>query len=122
MFSWIPVIGPIIQGILNTVSGIYSKFKDTQLGMRVQDSVDAQTGAQIIESNNQYLSIRILTDLALIFPVVWSGFIGWDTIVAKRFPTWMFHVADYPPNVQYIPYGAFAFLFGVLGMNIWKRK
>lgn len=121
MLSWIPLLGPILQGLFNTASAIYSKFKDTQLGMRVQDTADAQIGAQIVQSNMQYLSIRIMTDAALIMPVVWSALIGWDTIVAKRFPGWMFHVADYPDNVQYIPYGAFAFLFGVLGMNIWKR-
>ena len=63
-----------------------------------------------------------MVDAALIMPVAWSALIGWDTIVAYRFPDMMFHVADYPANVQYIPYGAFAFLFGVLGMNIWKRK
>lgn len=122
MLSWLPLIGPIIQGLFNTASGIYSKFKDTQIGMRVQDTADAKVGAEIIESNNQYLSFRIMTDAALIMPVIWSTLIGWDTIVAKRFPDLMFHVADYPATVQYIPYGAFGFLFGVLGMNMWKRK
>ncbi|KAH0538981.1 hypothetical protein GP486_008741 [Trichoglossum hirsutum] len=95
---------------------------DTEVAKRVQDTADAQIGAQLIESNNQYMSFRIMTDAALIMPVVWSALIGWDTIVAKRFPDWMFHVADYPEGVQYIPYGAFAFLFGALGMNMWKRK
>lgn len=122
MLSWIPLLGPILQGLFNTVSSVYLKFKDTQLGMRVQDTEDAKIGAQIIESNNQYLSTRIMVDFALVMPVAWSALIGWDTIVAKRFPDLMFHVADYPANVQYIPYGAFAFLFGTLGMSMWKRK
>lgn len=122
MLGWIPLIGPILQGLFNTVSNIYSKFKDTQIGLRVQDTADAQVGAQIIENNSQYLSFRIMTDAALIMPVVWSALIGWDTIVAKRYPEWMFHVADYPVTVQYIPYMAFGFLFGALGFNMWKRK
>lgn len=122
MLSWIPLLGPILQGLFSTVSTIYGKFKDTEVAKRTADTADAQVGAQIVENNSQYLSIRIMTDAALLMPVVWSFLIGWDTIVAYRYPDWMFHVADYPPNVQYIPYGAFAFLFGVLGMNIWKRK
>lgn len=121
MLSWIPLLGPILQGLFSTASTIYSKFKDTEVAKRVQDTADAQIGAQIVQSNMQYLSIRIMTDAALIMPVVWSALIGWDTIVAIRYPELKFNVADYPTNVQYIPYGAFAFLFGVLGMNIWKR-
>lgn len=118
---WLPLIGPILQGLFSSATTIYSKFKDTEIAKRTSDTADAQVGATIIQSNMQYLSIRIMTDAALLMPVAWSFLIGWDTIVAKRFPDWMFHVADYPPTVQYIPYGAFAFLFGVLGMNIWKR-
>lgn len=122
MLSWIPLLGPILQGLFSTATTIYGKFKDTEVAKRTSDTADAQIGAQIIESNMQYQSIRIMTDAALIMPVTWSFLIGWDTIVAKRYPEWMFHVADYPATVQYIPYGAFAFLFGVLGMNIWKRR
>lgn len=122
MLSWIPLLGPILQGLFSTASTVYGKFKDTEVAKRTADTADAQIGAHIVENNSQYLSIRIMTDAALLMPVAWSFLIGWDTIVAKRFPELMFHVADYPENVQYIPYGAFAFLFGVLGMNIWKRK
>lgn len=122
MLSWIPLLGPILQGLFSTVGTVYGKYKDTEVAKRTADTADAQIGAHVIENNSQYLSIRIMTDAALIMPVAWSFLIGWDTIVAKRYPEWMFHVADYPQNVQYIPYGAFAFLFGVLGMNIWKRK
>lgn len=122
MLSWIPLLGPIIQGLFNTASSMYGKFKDTEVAKRTADTADAQIGAQIVTNNSEYLSLRIMTDAALLPPVVWGGLIGWDTIVAKRFPEWMFHVADYPASVGYIPYGAYAFLFGVLGMNIWKRK
>jgi len=122
VFSWIPLVGPILQGLFSTASSIYATFKNTEVEQIKADTTTAQIGAQMVESNNHYLSIRILTDAALLMPVTWSALIGWDTIVAKRFPDLMFHVADYPTGVQYIPYGAFAFLFGVLGMNIWKRK
>lgn len=122
MFSWIPLLGPILQGLFSTVSTIYGKFKDTEVAKRTSDTADAQVGAQIIRDTNDDISLRIIRDLALIPPVAWSSIIGWDTIVAYRYPDLMFHIANYPVAVQYIPYGAFAFLFGVLGMNIWKRR
>lgn len=123
---WLPLIGPILQGLFTSASSIYLKYKDTELGKlqtnRTNDLEEAKVGASIVMNNQEYIGLRILTDAALLPPVVWGGLIGWDTIVAKRYPELMFHVANYPDAVQYIPYGAYAFLFGVLGMNIWKRR
>lgn len=123
---WLPLIGPILQGLFTTAGTLYTKYKDTELGKlqtnRTNDLEEAKVGAAIVTNNQEYIGLRILTDLALLPPIVWGGIIGWDTIVAYRYPGLMFHVPDYPVGVQYIPYGAYAFLFGVLGMNIWKRK
>ena len=119
---WIPLIGPILQGLFSTATTIYSKFKDTEVAKRTADTEDAKVGATIIASTNDDISLRIVRDIALVPPVVWGGLIGWDTIVAKNYRWLMFGVENYPEAVQYIPYGAYAFLFGVLGMNIWKRK
>lgn len=120
--GWIPLLGPILQGLFNFASSVYIKFKDTQLGMRQADVSEAQISAQIIHDTNDDLGLRIMRDLALVFPVAWSGLIGWDTIVSHRWPWLMFHVNNYPASVGYIPYAALAFLFGNIGMNIWKRK
>lgn len=122
MLSWIPLLGPILQGLFSTASSMYGKFKDTEVAKRTADTADAQVGAQIIHDTNDDISLRIVRDAALVGPVTWSSIIAWDTIVALRYPELKFGVANYPDAVQYIPYGAFAFLFGVLGMNIWKRK
>lgn len=119
---WLPLIGPILQGLFSTVSSVYFKYKDTEVAKRTADTEDAKVAAQIIHDTNDDIGLRIIRDAALVPPVLWSFIIGWDTIVAKRYPGWMFHVVNYPEAVQYIPYGAFAFLFGVLGMQIWKRR
>lgn len=111
-----------MQGLFNTASSVYIKFKDTQLGMRVQDVEEAKVSEQIIRDTNDDIGLRILRDAALVFPVTWSALIGWDTIVSHRFPWLMFHVNPYPANVGYIPYAALAFLFGNIGINLWKRK
>lgn len=122
MLSWIPLLGPILQGLFSTASSIYSKMKDTQLGMRIQDVEEAKVSAQIIRDTNDDIGLRILRDAALVFPVTWSALMGWDTIVAVKYPSLMWHVPNYPASVGYIPYAALAFLFGNIGINIWKRK
>jgi len=132
MLSWIPLIGPILQGLFSTVGTIYSKLKDTQLGMKVQEIEEEKVAAQIIHDTNDDIGVRIMRDAALVMPVIWGSLIGWDSIISARksdgtlwhpwASDWMFHVGVYPEAVGYIPYVAYAFLFGVIGFNIWKRK
>lgn len=123
---WLPLIGPILQGLFTSVSSVYLKYKDTELGKlqtnRTNDLEEAKVGASIVANNQEYIGFRIMTDAALVMPVVWGALIGWDTIVALRYPWLKFNVSDYPESVKYIPYMAYVFLFGSLGMNIWKRK
>ncbi len=123
---WLPLIGPILQGLATTAGSIYVKYKDTEAAKlqtnRTADIEEAKIGAAQVTNNQEYIGIRILTDAALVMPVIWGALIGWDTIVAIRYPWLKFNVSDYPTNVQYIPYMAYVFLFGALGMNIWKRK
>lgn len=123
---WLPLVGPILEGLTKTFTSIYFKFKDTQTEqlktVRSSDIEEAKVAAQIIRDTNDDISLKIIRDAALVFPVIWGALIGWDTIVAKNYKHLMFGVENYPEAVQYIPYGAYAFLFGVIGMNIWKRK
>ena len=122
MLGWIPIIGPIIEGIVS----IFNKKMDTDV-VKLQtktaaDVEDAKTAAYIIDSTKDDIGVRIARDI-VIFPVsVWAGLIGWDTIVAKRFPDLMFHVERFPQSVEYLPYAVLAFLLGNIGINAWKRK
>lgn len=118
ILGWIPLLGPIIQGL----SGIYSKFKDTQLGMRTADVEEAKVSAQIIHDTNDDICIRILRDGLCLFPVIWTMIIGWDTIVVRHNPEWVYIVEKYPPSVEYLPYAVIMFLLGNIGINAWKRK
>lgn len=122
MFGWIPLIGPIIDGIVS----IFSKWQDTQLGKyKVNGEVDVQAmkaSEGIIAATKDDIGVRISRDL-MIFPVsVWTSIISWDTIVAIRYPTLMFHVAPYPSSLEYLPYAVVTFLLGAVGLTIWGRK
>lgn len=122
MLGWIPLIGPILQGLFNTASSIYGKFKDTQLGMRTAEVDEARVSAQIIHDTNDDIGIRILRD-ALCTPVVlWSMIVGWDTIMVRHRPDLVWIVEKYPPTLEYLPYAVIMFLLGNIGINAWKRR
>lgn len=118
MLSWIPLIGPIIQGIVS----IFTKVEDTKLGMRTAEVDEAKVSAQIIQTNSTNIGLRIITDMICAPVAVWTMLIGWDTIVAKHWPYLMWHTADYPPSVSYLPYAVLMFLLGNIGINSWNRR
>lgn len=122
MLGWIPLIGPVIDGLVS----MFNKYKDVEaIKYKTDGEVSIEgvkASAQIIEATKDDIGIRILRDAALVFPVTWSALIGWDTIVAIKWPWLMFHVPPYPAGVEYIPYAALVFLFGNIGINAWKRR
>lgn len=122
MLSWIPLLGPIIQGLVS----IFVKQQDVKLAEHQADvsadTEDAKTAANIIETTKDDIGLRILRDMACLPVVVWSMLIGWDTIVAVRYPDWMWHTEKYPDSVSYLPYAVLVFLLGNIGINAWKRK
>lgn len=126
ILGFLPIIGPIIQGLFSTVSGIYSKWQDTKLGtltvQRQQDTEEAKVSAQIIHDTQDSIGLRLMRDLVCFPVVVWSTLIGWDTIVAIRYHDLMFHVEKYPDSVSYIPYAVMVFLLGNIGINMWSRR
>lgn len=121
MFGWIPIVGPIIDGIVS----IFSKWQDTSLGKyRVDGTVDVEamkTSAQIISDTRDDIGIRLTRDI-IMFPIaLWVGFVSWNNIVVYKYPYLVWTVAKYPPGLEFLPYTVFTFLFGVTAMKIWKR-
>lgn len=123
MLAFLPIIGPIIQGIVS----IFSKWQDTKLGTltvtRNDDVEEAKVSAQIIQSTQDDIGLRFMRDL-MIFPIViWTTLVTWDTTVALHYPEWMFHVAGFDKtSVPYLPYAVIVFLLGNIGINMWNRK
>lgn len=123
LLGWIPILGPIIQGI----TGIFGKFMDSKVAMHQTDATrdvgEAQVSAQIIHDTNDDICLRLMRDMACLPVVVWTMLMGWDTIIAKTsWKIYMWHVPDYPVEVRYIPYAILVFLFGNIGINMWNRK
>lgn len=136
MLSWIPLLGPIIQGISSIFQGYFNEKVQLKQADVQQDLGETQAAVDIIHTTNDDILLRILRDMAILPVVVWSMLIGWDTIIGAAWKDaqgnfhryhewanqWMFIVGDYPQSVAYLPYVVLVFLFGNIGLNMWKRK
>lgn len=121
MLSFIPIIGPIIQGL----SGIIGALTNTEVvKFQTQATVETaaiQASAQIIQATEHDWGVRLARDL-IMFPVsCWMGLIVWDSIF-YQYPWLVFTVSKLPDSIAYMPYAVLAFLFGSAAMNVWRTK
>jgi hypothetical protein len=125
MLAFLPIIGPIIQGIF----GIFTKKMDTDVEKlkitRTSDAEEAKVSSEIIKTTQDDLGVRISRDL-IIFPVaIWTALLSWDTIVAESIlgRDWMWHVASFEKTgAPYLPYAVLTFILGNIGLNMWNRR
>ncbi len=124
MLAFLPIIGPIIQGIVS----IFTKMQDTKVEVlkteRGTEVEEAKVSAQIIQATQDDIGLRLMRDI-MIFPVVvWTFLLSWDTIVAEStFKDWMWHLASFEKTgAPYLPYAVIVFLLGNIGINMWNRK
>lgn len=118
LLSVIPILGPIIQGVVD----VFNKQADislqkqadtnkTELG-KIQDKNKTdvaiiQTRAQVAIAFKDDLGVRLVRDLVM-FPVgVWTACYYYTL----TFPNYSWHVTTPPDAMQYIPYAIIAFLF-----------
>lgn len=126
MLAFLPIIGPLIQGVVS----IFTKWQDTKLGTltveRNDDLEEAKVSAQIIQTTQDDIGLRFMRDL-MIFPiVVWTTLLSWDTIIAESPHVnhdWMWHLASFDKTgAPYLPYAVIVFLLGNIGINMFNRK
>jgi hypothetical protein len=115
MLSWIPLLGPIIQGLTT----IFTKTKDTELE---KYKTDSNASIQTLSTFRDDIGVRVMRDMVCFPVVVWSMIIGWDTIVVRHYPNLVFIVEKYPDSVAYLPYAVLIFLLGNIGINAWKSR
>lgn len=121
MFGWIPIIGPIINGI----TSIFNKALDIKA---IKYKVDGTVDIAAIKAANDLaiatqtdIGVRLARDL-IMFPVaMWTALISWDNMVLHKYPHLVWTVERYPPGMEYLPYAVITFLFGATAMILWKR-
>lgn len=117
MLSWIPIIGPVIDGIVSIWKG-YQNVDVAKYTIDGKIDIAAfQAASANIAATKDDIGIRLLRDLALTPACIWIALIGWDTIFAINHPHWMFHVEKFPDSVSYYPMMALGFLLGNIGIN-----
>lgn len=126
MFSFlsvIPILGPIIQGVVD----VFNKQADISLQRQVDTNKTAlgrqqdenktdvaiiQTRAQVALGFKDDLGVRLIRDVTMFTPAVWTGCYFYNLI----YPTWTVGIP--PDSMQYIPYAIIAFLFA----TAWRGK
>ena len=124
MLAFLPIIGPIIQGIVS----IFTKVEDTKVEITKTTQgtqvAEAQVSSQIIKETQDDIGLRLMRDL-LIFPIiVWTTLLCWDTIIAESiYKDYMWHLASFDKTgAPYLPYAVIIFLLGNIGINTWNRR
>src|SRR5690349_17676159 len=122
MLSWIPVLGPIISGITN----VFSKYFDTKAVMyKTNGEVDIaaiQASTTLTANAQDRIAFRLAQDIILFPLCVWVSLVTWDNIVLHVRPDWVWTVERFPPGLEWLPYVAFGYLFGLGGLIAWGRK
>jgi hypothetical protein len=120
MFSFLPILGPIINGIVS----IFTKAQDTALGKYQADATVAtaeiNASAQTITALKDDLGIQLSRDLILFGVAVNVAFVSWDNLVVHTYPDLYWKVSEYPPSLAFLPYAVITFLFGINAINVWK--
>ncbi len=116
MFAWLPIIGPIVEGVVSVIKG----HQDVTIKKDTNDVEEIKARISLLAALKDDIGIRIVRDIIMTPVAVWTALISWDTIVALRFPDWQFHVAAYPEPIAYLPYAVLAFIFGLQVRNKFK--
>ena len=122
MFSWIPLLGPIVDGIVSTVRSFFS-LKSVMY--RTDGSVDIEamkTNADIIKTTADDIGIRIFRDMILFPMAVWIDLVVWDNIVLHVKPEWIWTVERFPPGLEWFPYMVFGSVFGLGAIMMYVRR
>lgn len=122
MFGWIPIIGPIIDGIVS----IWKGHQDLEaIKYKTDGSVDIEgvrASTSIISATKDDIGVRFARDLLMYPTIVWVDLIVWDKIMAIHYPDLVYGVALLPEAIAYMPFAVVTFLLGNVGLNIWKRR
>lgn len=124
MLSWIPILGPIIEGIFS----IFNKRMDTAVINHQTDADVTKAGytasVQSLVAFKDDIGVRLTRDIIL-FPVaVWTALIVWDKIVDIRYPwlVWGVSPLKEETGLAFLPYAVMVFLLGNFAVNKWTRK
>ncbi len=112
MLGWIPIIGPIIDGLVS----IFTKRIDADVEKYKTDaSVDiakVQAQTNLVLAFKDDIHVRLARDIILFPTCCWTALVIWDKIMDISHPDLVWGVRDFEGTLVYLPYAVLAFLFG----------
>lgn len=114
MLAFIPILGPIVQG----VTSVWSKYIDRDLAKIKDDSERIKLQHELTMSSTSKANADLQRDL-LCFPVIiWTNMVIWDSIVVKNWKHLMINPVELPYPVSLLPIAVLCYLFG----NAWLNR
>ncbi len=114
--TWLPIIGPIIEGIVGIVKGqqdvsVKKYQEDTKRQGKETDAdvaiINSRAEVSIAQDS---IGNRLMRDTVM-YPVAVHTFMTyWDAIFLKH-TDFIFGVGPVPEKLEYIPYAVIAYLF-----------
>ncbi len=126
MWSWIPIIGPFIQGAVNA----FGKWQDAKVQLaQISANKDVAFGGQdvqIIQARaalaiafKDDVGVKFARDAILNWYAVYIGLIFYDSCFRNLLPDYMtWRVLAIPQSLEYLCTGIVAFLF----VSAWRGK
>lgn len=117
--GWIPVIGPIIDGIF----GYLNKKQDTAVEIRKVEgeerTVAMTTSASILTAFKDDISIKVARDIVVYPTVIHAALTMWDYTVVTKFPDLVWGTKAIPvgSGYEWLAYAVMVFLLGNTYLN-----
>lgn len=121
MLGWLPIIGPVIEGIVAVIKG----RQDTSVKMATLAS--GERVEQIKASNDltkafvDDVGVRICRDMIMFPGSIYCGTIIWDRFMDQRHPELVWGVLPLQGAIEYLPYALLTFFFGSAYL-MWKQR
>lgn len=120
--SFIPIVGPIIDGVVS----IYKQKTDTEV---TKIKMDDDLTVQAMQSSNQLVSlfasdvmVRVCRDIIMFPGSIYCGTIIWDRFMDTRHPELVWGVLSLQGAMEYLPFALLTFFFGSAFIYWNKRK
>jgi hypothetical protein len=119
--SIIPIVGPIIDGVVN----IYKQKTSTDVEKK---RIDADLDKEAMQTTNALVTtfandvmVKVCRDIIMVPGSIYCGTIIWDRFMDIRHPEWVWGVLPLQGAMEYLPYALLTFFFGSAFLY-WKRK
>jgi hypothetical protein len=122
MFGWIPIIGPIIDGIVS----MFNKIQDKDIvKIKTDGTVDIasiKAAQEVTSSFKDDIGVRLARDIIMFPGSIWCGIYIWDKIMALRYPDLVWGVASLDGPMFMLPYALLTFFFGMSLKSMIGRR